>query len=355
MSRYSALVRRAVLIAALTIAISIITSAAAVMAGSLGIAAPQSSAQAVGPAFISINPEAGLPLDPFILSLQAGGPIEASTVAKGCTGYITKNPVVTIDYKGKADLLKMFFYSDGDPVLVIQTPEGKFVCNDNTNAALLDPLVMLTKPAAGRYAIWLGSAMARDLIPGFLVITGHGDVNPGGLELSSLVKRPAQVAVLPERTRLATAAARVKEALAAVKLAEKLTPGGGPLTAQVTAQGDLPAPELATGDTVCGGLITVAPTYAFDWSGQAKAIGVMFEGDGDTELIVRTPDGQFVCADDAAGNANLNPVALLSGSAVTDGRYLVWVGRANPEQPVTGKLTVAPTADLKPAVLKRKP
>ena len=86
---------------------------------------------------------------------------------------------------------------------------------------------------------------------------------------------------------------------------------------------------------------------------QAKALGVMFEGDGDATLIVRTPDGKFVCADDADGNANLNPLVdprPARPPAVT------WSGSAGSTRakPVTGKLTVASTADLKPAVLKKK-
>jgi hypothetical protein len=338
--------RGAVIIAA--IAITVVLFAVASTVGS----ATTSAQQKTGTAFVTINPEAGFPLDPFIMSLQGGGPVEASTLAKACKGYITQNPTVSLEYKGKADMLKVFFYSDGDPILMIQTPDGKMLCNDNTNAALLDPTVTLTKPAQGKYDIWVGSALARDLIPGFLVFTGHNDVHAGKLALQELVKRPTLVEVLPQRDRLTSAAARVKEALAAVKTAEKLAPGSVPLTAQVTAEGNLPIPELATGDTLCGGLVSVAPSYAFDWSGQTKAIGAMFEGDGDATLIIRTPDGKFVCADDVAGSANLNPLVLLGDPAA--GRYLVWIGRTSPEKPVTGKLTVAPTADLKPAVLKQQ-
>jgi hypothetical protein len=122
----------------------------------------------------------------------------------------------------------------------------------------------------------------------------------------------------------------------------------------VTATGDLPAPEVATGDILCGGLITVTPSYAFEWAGAAaaKALGVMFEGDGDATVIVRRPDGTFVCADDADGSANLNPLVIVAGP--TAGRYLVWVGRVDPAKPVTGKLTVASSADLKPAILKKR-
>jgi hypothetical protein len=323
---------------------------AAIIATTAGATtAPQ---QAPETAFIAINPAAGFPLDPFVISLQAGGPLDASTVASGCKGFVAEAPAVTVDYKGKAELLKIFFYSDGDPVLLLQTPDGKFICNDNTNPALLDPMVTLAKPAQGRYSIWLGSALKGDLIPGFLVFTSHANVSAGGLELARLVRRPAQPEALPLNNRLTLAATRVAEAQAALKSAAKLEPGSGALTAPVTAAGELPAPEVATGDSLCGGLITVEPSYAFEWSGQAKALGVMFEGDGDAALIVRTPDGKFLCTDDADGKSNLNPLVVVGNPAA--GGYLVWVGRIDPAQPVTGKLTVASTADLKPAVLKMK-
>lgn len=334
--------------AILAIAIAVALFAIVATTGSAATAAQQPPETA----FITVDPEAGFPLDPFIISLQAGGPVDASTVAKACKGFVAKRPAVTVDYNGKAEILKVFFYSDGDPVLMIQTPDGKFACNDNTSPTLLDPTVTLTKPAQGRYNVWLGSALAGDLIPGFLVFTGQGDVRAGALALGSLVKRPAQPDVLPLDSRVASAATRVAEAQAAVKATTKLAPGGGPLTARVTAAGKLPAPELATGEVLCGGLITVAPSYAFEWSGQARALGVMFEGDGDATVIVRTPDGQFLCADDADGKNNLNPLVIASNPAT--GRYLVWVGRVDPAKPVTGKLTVASTADLKPAVLKKQ-
>jgi hypothetical protein len=339
--------RWTVIIAAL--AIAVILAAAAVTTGAATTAAQGTP----GTAFITITPEAGFPLDPFVITVQAGGATEASTLAKECGGFIPKNPTVSVDYKGKAEVLKVFFYSDGNPTLVVRTPDGKVLCNDNTNAMLLDPTVTLTKPAAGRYDIWVGSALARDLIPGFLAFTSRGEDNAGRLALQELVRRPAVIEVLPQRDRLANAAARIQEALAAVKSAEKLAPGGGPLTAQITADGKLPAPEQATGDVLCGGLISVTPNFAFEWSGQAKAIAAMFEGDGDATLIVRTPGGQFVCADDAAGKANLNPLVVLDNPA--PGRYLVWVGRTDPTKTVTGKLTAASTADLKPAALTQKP
>ena len=148
-----------------------IVAMAAIAVVALAIVATAANAataaqQAPPTAFITINPEAGFPLDPFIISLQAGGPVDAITVAKDCKGFVTKTPVLTVDYKGKSEILKVFFYSDGDPVMLVQTPDGKFVCNDNTNAAVLDPTITLTKPAQGRYNVWLGSRAGSRPHPG---------------------------------------------------------------------------------------------------------------------------------------------------------------------------------------------
>jgi hypothetical protein len=346
MTRYGQ--SRAGAIAALSLALL-----AALLATGAAAQSPSRAVQAEPPpAFITINPEAGFPLDPFIISLQGGGPEAASALSPDCKGYIPKAPAVTVDYKGKADLLKVFFYSDGDPTLVIQAPDGKYLCNDDTNEVLLDPTIEISKPAEGRYNVWVGSSLAKDLVPGFLVFTGHGNVSAGTLSLKDLVKRPALPEVAPIRQRLVAAGQRIAEALAAVKAPEALKPGGSPLTREVTADGMLPVPELSTGETLCGGLVKVVPDLAFDLASGAKALGVMFEGDGDTTLLVRTPDGSFACADDANGSSNVNPLLVIDNPAA--GQYLVWVGRVDPTKPVTGTLTVAPTGDLKPAVLKKQ-
>ena len=75
---------------------------------------------------------------------------------------------MSVDFGGKADILRAFFFSDGDPTLVVRTPDGAFHCNDNTNQLILDPTVEITQPVTGRYDVWVGSKVATDLIPGFL-------------------------------------------------------------------------------------------------------------------------------------------------------------------------------------------
>ena len=247
--------------------------------------------------------------------------------------------------------MKAFFYSDGDSTLVVQTPDGKYVCGDDTNRLVLDPTVEIKQPAQGRYNVWVGSAAAKDLVPGFLVFTARADMDASKLAVGSLVKRPAAPELIPVRDRFINAAKRVEQAGAAVKSAVALKAGGKAVTKDFTATGELPAVELQTGDTLCGGLVHVAPDYAFDWSGDAKSLNLLAEADGDTTLLVRTPDGSFRCADDADGTRNLNPLLAIANPAA--GRYLVWVGRVDPSKPVTGKLTLTEAAEAKPKVLEK--
>ena len=314
-------------------------------------AAPSEPAKGSEGAFLTINPTAGFPLDPFLVSVQGGGPVEASTLSEDCTGYVAANPTASVDFKGEADILRAFFYSDGDPTLIVRTPDGAYLCGDNTNSLILDPTVEITKPVTGTYDVWVGSTVATDLIPGFLVFTTRGDMNAAKLTLGSLVKRPAAPEVIPMRDRLVNAAKRLEEASAAVKAAAVLKAGGKPVTKDITADGDLPAPELQTGDTLCGGLVTIEPNYAFDWSGDAKALNLLVEANGDTTLLVKAPDGSFLCG--------TTPTAARTSTRCSDrraGRRAVpGLGRpGGPGKPVTGKLTLTEAADAKPKAFKQQ-
>ena len=259
---------------------------------------------------------------------------------------------MTVDYKGKADLLRAFFYSDGDPTWWSRRPTAA-ICATTTPAGW-SSIPRSRSPNRSRGATTSGSAApcTTDLVPGFLVFTARADIDAARLALGSLVKRPPAPAFLPTNPRLANAAKRIEEAKAAVKSAEALKAGGKPVTKDFTATGELPAVELQTGDTLCGGLVSVMPDYAFDWSGDAKALNLLVEANVDTTLLVRTPDGSFLCADDADSSNNLNPLLAIAKPAA--GRYLVWVGRVDPSKPVTGKLTLTEAAGAKPKALKKQ-
>lgn len=332
-------------VALLSIAAVAVAGRNQAVAAQAATATPAAEEAASSDAFLAINPEAGFPLDPFLVSLQGGGPVDASTVAEQCSGWIAEAPAVTVNYQGEADLLRAFFVSDGDTTLVVQTPDGDFLCNDDAYPVLLDPAVEITKPVQGVYNVWVGSAAAQDLVPGFLVFTTHETVTAANLALAELVQRPALPPILP-RARLASARERLAEALENAE-AETLAAGGDDVAVEVTADGELPVPELLTNDALCGGLVSLTPSYAFDWNGETETLSLFVEADGDTTLLVRTPAGELLCGDDADGADNLNPLVVISEPA--EGRYLVWVGRIDPSEPISGTLTITEAADAQPA------
>ena len=301
-------------------------------------------------ALVVVSPPVDFSLDPFFVSLQGGGHVDAGILDKTCSGYVPTTPSVAFAYQGDGDQLRIFFYSDGDPVLVVQTPEGGFVCSDNTNPQLLDPTVTVAAPTKGRYNVWVGSRRENDLIPGVLVFTRQPAVDLGTFSLGSLIRRPSLPALLPARERMAAATRRLVEARIGAQ-AVALPADGTPLTATVTAEGALPAIELTTGDRLCNGLVNLKPDLVFSVGDGADAVSVFFEGSADSTLLVRGPDDAAFCADDSADGANLNPSVVLDHPAPGD--YLVWVGRIDPSQPVTGTLTAAAGSELQPNVLAR--
>ena len=81
--------------------------------------------------------------------------------------------------------------------------------------------------------------------------------------------------------------------------------------------------EIVAGGTVdassvgCAGMISQAPDARLMWTGGQFSLGAV--SDADTTIVVNTPDGSWVCADDTNG---FNPEVTVSGS----GQYDIWVG-----------------------------
>ncbi len=75
---------------------------------------------------------------------------------------------------------------------------------------------------------------------------------------------------------------------------------------------------------------------------------MFFESNVDTTLVVRAPDGSFLCDDDMSGSENINPSLRLTPA---DGKYRVWVGSFSPDVQAEGKLTITSDATAAPATL----
>ena len=277
-------------------------------------------ARKVGPALVTLDLAAGFPLDPTFMSLNGGGEVDASLLSPDCKGFINRNPVATVNWTGAADMLRAFFYSDSDSTLVVLTPDGKLVCNDNANEQLLDPVLDIKDPVPGKYRIWVGSAANRQRIPGILVLTAKPEINLDTFELAKLVRRPTIPVTLAKPAPRVAADAVQQDIEAAAKTAPVLKPGAS-LTADVIAEGDIPLFQFPLTKT-CAGLVAAKPSFVFKVVGQLPQLNVYFDGDADSTLLVVGNDLKTVeCNDDAEPGKNINPQVRLTNPA--EGAYAV--------------------------------
>ena len=300
------------------------------------------------PAYVTINLEAGFVLDPFVVSVNGGGDVDVSVLGGDCVGFVNLNPTVKLEWTGEADFIEAFFFTDHDPVLVIQTPDGEFHCNDDANSLVLDPVIQIDNPQPGRYAVWVGSYAPNQLIPGFLVLTGSPQVNIGTFDPGALVAREAIAEVLEEPEALdADVLLDESPAMDTVPL---MTGDAEAVSVDLVAQGDIAAFDVDLGDVICAGFVSETPSYVFAVSESTDMVRTYFEAQQDTTIIVETPDGEFICNDDADGNGNLNP--LVDIAEPVEGEYRVYLGTFDPAFAVEGSLTVTVSSDDMPDALQ---
>lgn len=299
-------------------------------------------------AYVTLDLAAGFPLDPFLVSVNGGGELDASVLSADCHGYIDVNPSVSVNWSGTADVVRAFTYSDADPVLIVQTPDGNFHCGDDVSTLVLDSQVEIENPPAGIYNIWVGSAQPKQLLPTILVLTLRSDLSVSNFDLGSLVKRPAippSAENLPDDQQPAI----VTDAVARFKGTVGGTLGATPLTQEISGEGTVAAFDLNLGNVTCNGYVGETPDYVFDVTSAHDQLAVFFEGEQDATLLVVGPDGAVQCNDDSEVGTNTNPSVVIENPG--QGRYAVFVGRIDQEEPVEGTLTVTTDAQAVPQVL----
>lgn len=316
----------------------------------LALAAGASAQDTIDPSgtpnYASVYLNAGFPLDPYLVRVESSGTVDAASVQDGCLGVVPATPDVVVNWTGATDLLSFFVYSDVDPVLLVVTPSGEILCNDDFSLDTLNPVVSIPNPQDGQYAVYVGAYSTDQLAYGWLGITEINSVE----ELVQADLSP----MLAVRPRVA-AAALIQRALTDLDAASlpifgatSLDAGFGDFSAPVTGAGVEAAPNFAFNDPACAGFVNLVPSYRFSLSSDEAAVAVLFNGEGDSTLIVRRPDGTFACNSDAA-DGNLNPALLLENALAGD--YTVWVGTVNPNAVVLGTLVISEDAAAQPDVL----
>ena len=101
---------------------------------------------------VSLSP--GFMPDPTVVQGTSGGAIQAATWSPNCRGWVSPTPDHLLAAAGNFDLLRVLVRSSSDTTLVVQKPDGQYLCDDDTEGR--NP-VIAGQFAAGTYKIWVGS------------------------------------------------------------------------------------------------------------------------------------------------------------------------------------------------------
>ena len=126
---------------------------------------------------VSLNP--GFVPDPHTATGTSGGATDATSLGTaGCVGYIAGTPDHLFNATAAFSSLRVMAHSTADITLVIQKPDGTYVCNDDSEGT--NPLVEAPF-AAGVYKIWIGSYEQGTNSPYTLGFSELSDKTPSSL------------------------------------------------------------------------------------------------------------------------------------------------------------------------------
>mgnify|MGYP000420290633 CR=1 FL=1 len=86
-----------------------------------------------------------------------------------CVGSIADAPDVRLNYRAGGLPLYISATSRADVTLVINLPDGKWICNDDFRGT--DPGIVFNRPQSGQYDIWIGHYGRGAGVPAQLLIS----------------------------------------------------------------------------------------------------------------------------------------------------------------------------------------
>lgn len=147
---------------------------AVLLAAATLVAAPALAQDAsLDPVFGSLTLSAGFQPDPRRVDIVAGGTEDASHLGGACVGMVGDAPDFRLEYKAGSYPLNLWVYADVDTTLVVNDPDGDWVCNDDGagDGGNVNPGLRWANPPSGVYDIWIGRYGSGDGAQAQLVIT----------------------------------------------------------------------------------------------------------------------------------------------------------------------------------------
>jgi len=132
--------------------------AAAAVVLSAGVAAAQNWQGA--PNYGSVRLSAGFTPDPYNVQVVAGGNINArQSLGAACAGFISENPDFDLYWTATGNGLPLVISADSqtDTTLVVRTPSGEWLCEDDGGFNGMNPGMRIDNAQSGLYDIWVGT------------------------------------------------------------------------------------------------------------------------------------------------------------------------------------------------------
>jgi len=132
-------------------------AAAAVVLGAGAASAQNWQAQAT---YGHIQLAAGFTPDPHEISMTAGGEIRASDqLGNACPGFIANAPDYDLVWQAGNTTRPLVISVDSqtDTTLVVRTPSGQWLCEDDGGFNGMNPGMRIDSPQSGLYDIWVGT------------------------------------------------------------------------------------------------------------------------------------------------------------------------------------------------------
>lgn len=241
--------------------------------------------------------EPGFAPDPHAVQVSIGGNISASNFHQGCTGWISGAPAAILNNTNAFGSLFIAATSSVDTTLVVQLPNGQYLCNDDTNG--YNPMVQ-GSIGPGQTKVWVGTF-------------SQGQSGMATLSFSEISGSTGGSAVGPSNTGQLDVTGS-DSSFGTEVFAANFTPD--PRVLEGSSGGSVDAGEV---NMACRGHIARIPDHILQL-GASMNLRLAVNASQDTTLVVRTADGQFHCDDDTQGT---NPAVTLANA---QGEVRVWVG-----------------------------
>lgn len=257
---------------------------AAAMLGATLVAASAAAQVSLAPGFLP---------DPHEVGFVALGATPAADWVRGCPGFASAAPSLTVAFEADGEALRLRAEADGLAALVVAGPDGVHRC------APVGPeggaYVRFERPLAGTYAVWAAAAVPGVEIAGALLLS----------ELDIPLEGP------PEPLALGLDAAPLNGR----------HPVGPGVTAEVAVQAGGGDDASRAGPGCSGGVEAAQPDVTLMVDGATPALLITATSEMDTTLLAVDPAGRVWCDDDSDG---LNPRLVIDAPA--PGGWQVWVG-----------------------------